>query len=56
VYLPARAWYFGCRSCHRLTYWSTQQRRTRAEFLWGHPRVMDQMLDGPGPASWNELL
>jgi hypothetical protein len=49
LYLPPGGVYFGCRECHRLTYWSVQTHDNRVRYYREHPEkllaVMNSALD-----------
>jgi hypothetical protein len=55
LYLPPRGKYFGCRSCHRLAYRSSQEHDKRADALRKNPARLDAILNDPRSASLADL-
>ncbi len=56
VYLAPFSKYFGCRTCHRLTYRSVQEHDKRVDALRRNPDLMRRMLDTKADTSIVDLI
>ena len=55
LYLPPSGRYFGCRSCHRLTYTACQTHDKRVDQLRRDPALLRAIIDAPQP-DWRQLI
>jgi hypothetical protein len=56
LYQPPRARYFGCRVCHRLSYASCRERRTKVERLRKDPAALAAAPDPAASADWGQSV
>jgi hypothetical protein len=56
LYLPPRGKYFGCRSCHRLAYRSSQEHDKRVDALHKDPGRLNALMNNLDSASPADLI
>jgi hypothetical protein len=56
LYLSPSSSYFGCRSCHRLTYTSAQEHDKRVDWLRNDPDALEAIISDPRRASSRQLI
>jgi hypothetical protein len=56
LYLPPVARYYGCRTCHDLTYISFQRSDTRVSRLRQNPEALDAIMRSPEQANASQLM
>ncbi|MCI0460572.1 MAG: hypothetical protein L0Z62_26765 [Gemmataceae bacterium] len=56
LYLPPGVPYFGCRTCHNLTYESAQTHDKRVDRLRRDPELLGAVLENPRAASDTMLI